>query len=118
MGGCPASAENPSNTRAMSTERLPATTAGNPVSSAGQAAASRLQRRRLIDQHDRDVVAHRVADAARVTHERRLSRSIFQVALAPGAHEDCEELLRERHRDPPCGTRYPKRRRACELLRQ
>ena len=51
-----------------------------------------LERRRLIDEHDRNVVAHRVAQPARVAHEARFRFAILELALALRADENCEQL--------------------------
>ncbi len=53
--------------------------------------------RRLVDQHDRDVVAHRVAEAASGAHEYGFIRPIVEVALAFRADEYGEQLWVECH---------------------
>jgi hypothetical protein len=46
--------------------------------------------RRLVEEHDRDVVPYRVSEAAMVAHERRFRLAIVEWALALRAHEDGE----------------------------
>src|ERR1051325_6980280 len=58
-----------------------------------------LERGRLIDQHDRDVVADGVAKAAGSADERRLLFEVLEPSLAFRADENGEELRRDTHRD-------------------
>ena len=51
----------------------------------------------LVDQHDRDVVAHRVAPLQPRVVERRLVLEVEQRALVLRAREDLEQLRVERH---------------------
>ena len=60
-------------------------------------ATASLERRRLIREHDRNVVAHRVLQAAVVTDEARLIGSIFELALALRAYEYGEQLRGQAH---------------------
>src|SRR5437660_2802320 len=64
-----------------------------------------LERLRLIDQHDRDVVVDGVDQATRVTHEgfRRRRRAVLERAFALRADEDLEEFGGEAH------ATYPRR---------
>src|SRR5215208_4761 len=93
-----------------------------PHSTAAAATAARspdaLDRRRLIDQHDRDVIANGVAKPARATDEARFALLVFQLALALGADEDRQELGGQRHLALSPGSRKPKRRSADALRRQ
>src|SRR5512140_2659081 len=57
----------------------------------------RLIWRRVVDEHDRDVVAHREAQAIDETDEHRLGLSIFEWTLALRADENFEQLRRETH---------------------
>src|SRR5438067_7748517 len=59
----------------------------------------RSERRRLIEEHDGNVVPHRVAQLAPVAHEARLRLAVFELSLAFGADENGEQLRGERH-DP------------------
>ena len=52
----------------------------------------------LVDQHDRDVVADRVAALEARVVERRLVLEVEQRALVLRAREDLEQLRVERHR--------------------
>src|SRR5688572_20525900 len=54
----------------------------------------RLDRRCLIHEHDRNVIAHRVLKAARVAHEARLILPILELALTLGTNEDRKQLWR------------------------
>jgi hypothetical protein len=56
-----------------------------------------LERRGLIDEHDGDVIAHRIPKLARMTNEARFRFAVFEVALAFGADEDFEKLCVEAH---------------------
>src|SRR4051812_36220390 len=58
---------------------------------------ARSERGRLVQQHDRDVVAHRVSQATVRARQRRLGLVVFQGALALRAHEDREQLGGECH---------------------
>src|SRR5215212_102142 len=77
-----------------------------------------LERRRLIDQHDRDVIAYRIPEGARVTNETRFSFTIFEIALAPGANEDLEKLCVNAHLRSSFAWEYPNRSSADVLFRQ
>src|SRR4051812_5494268 len=55
------------------------------------------ERRGFVDQHDRDVVAHRIAQAVDGAHEGGLGLPVLELPLALGADEDRQELRRERH---------------------
>lgn len=70
---------------------------------------TRLKRRRLIDQHDGDVVADGIFECAVVTNESRLALAIFQRPLASGTDQDGEQLSRERHDAESSGRTKPKR---------
>jgi hypothetical protein len=50
--------------------------------------AVRLERSRLIHEHDRDVVADRIPEPARVTHKARFVGTILELALALRANEN------------------------------
>src|SRR5215218_7323928 len=56
--------------------------------SAAAERATALQRRRLIDEHDGDVVADGVAQTTRGAHERLLVLAVLELALALRAHQD------------------------------
>src|SRR5215207_6169879 len=49
-------------------------------------------RRGLVEQHDRDVVAHRIAQSTPMAHEGRLRLPVFEGALALRADEDGKQL--------------------------
>ena len=53
--------------------------------------------RRLVDQHDRDIVADGVAKPACVANEHGLGRTVLEFALAFRADEDGEQLLMQCH---------------------
>src|SRR5215203_3190119 len=57
----------------------------------------RLERSRLIHEHDRDVVSYRIPESARMTHEARLVGLILELALALRADEDRKQLWGESH---------------------
>src|SRR5580765_4736436 len=59
------------------------------------AESATLERSRLIDQHDWDVVAHGVAESALVTQQRLFLLAILQLALAFGAHEYFKKTRRQ-----------------------
>ena len=56
------------------------------------ASASGQIGRRLVEQHDRDVVAHGIAKLAVVAEQRGVLLTVLERALALGAHEDGEQL--------------------------
>ena len=57
----------------------------------------RSERCRLVDQHDRDVVAHRVPEATGLADQHRVGRMVVKLAIALRADEDREEFLSECH---------------------
>src|SRR4051812_33773936 len=61
------------------------------------AATISSDRRRFVDQHDRNAVSHRVSQSAPRTHERRLFLAILEITAAFRAHEYVEQFLRQRH---------------------
>jgi hypothetical protein len=58
---------------------------------ARSADSAKLERSRLIDQHDGDVVADSVAQPALVAQQRLFFFAILELALALGTHEYFEE---------------------------
>jgi len=70
---------------------------------------TRLKRRRLIDQHDGDVVADRIFQCAGVTNENGLVLAMFQRPLASGTDQDGKQLSGERHDAESSGRTKPKR---------
>src|SRR5690242_6087636 len=52
-----------------------------------------LKRRRLVDEHDRNAVAHLVSQLTGVTEQRRFGLAILELAFALGANQDGEKLL-------------------------
>jgi hypothetical protein len=60
-------------------------------------ATAKLERSRLIDQHDGDIIAHGVAKPALVTNENLFRFTILELRLALGTHEDLEQTLRQTH---------------------
>src|SRR6185295_13853605 len=77
---------------------------GRPAAAASTTRETRLERLRLIDVHDRDIVFHRVHELARMTHQRLTRRlALLQRALALGAHQDFEQVGSQTH-DAPLGA--------------
>jgi hypothetical protein len=68
-----------------------------PAPPARRLATAKLERSRLIDQHDGNVVAHSVAEPARVADENLLRFTIFERRLALGTYEDFEQAFRQAH---------------------
>src|SRR3954468_1312588 len=60
-------------------------------------ATATLERSRLIDQHDGDVVPHRVAQPTLVTDERLLRFTVLELALALGTNQNLEKPRRQAH---------------------
>jgi hypothetical protein len=50
----------------------------------------KLERSRLIDQHDGNIIAHGVAKPALVADENLLRLPVLQLRFALGTHEDLE----------------------------
>src|SRR5687768_12348230 len=67
------------------------------IAAAAAMPLSALERRGLINQHDRDFVANRVSQSARRTHEARRIGLVLELAFALRAHQDRKELRREGH---------------------
>jgi hypothetical protein len=68
-----------------------------PAPPARRVATAKLERSRLIDQHDWDVIAHSVAKPALVADENLFRFAIFELRLALGTHEDFEQTFRQAH---------------------
>ena len=51
----------------------------------------------IVDQHDGNIIPHRVSQVAGVTDKRRVRGHVLERALALGADQNGEELRRERH---------------------
>ena len=58
---------------------------------------SRLERNSLIREHDGNVVAYRILQAAVVADEARLIGAVLQLAFAFRADENGQQLWRESH---------------------
>src|SRR5512142_2395425 len=54
-----------------------------------------LERRRLIDEHDRDGVAHGIGETARRTDQRRFTLAVLEWSLALRADQDRQQLWSE-----------------------
>src|SRR5689334_7047604 len=80
-------------------ERAGANAAIAAIAATTTARTTWLERRRLIDEHDRDVVAHRVGEAACRAHERRFLLAVLERPLALRADQDRQQLWSETHRD-------------------
>src|SRR5687768_2235193 len=91
----------PTGSSRNSAVSLCARAAGNAAASAS-ASAALAERRRLIYEHDRNVVAHRVLERARVADESAVLFPVLELALALWADEDLEKLLRHRHMTSSC----------------
>src|SRR5688572_19950984 len=63
------------------------------------------ERRRLIDQHDRDVVAYGVSQRTGGTEETLLPLTVLQLTLALRADEDGEQLRGDAHLRGSLGMR-------------
>src|SRR5687767_215112 len=77
-----------------------------------------LERCRLIHEHDRNVVADRVLQPARMADEARLIGPILEFALALRADENRQQLRRQGHLPGSWVIRYPNRSRARKSRRQ
>src|SRR3990172_1211363 len=79
-----------------------------------------LERLRLINEHDRDIVLDRVDEAAGVAGELFLGLGVvFEVALALGADEDFKQVGRQAHSSLRVGpTKYPMSDVQCPIARR
>src|SRR6267143_3577292 len=76
---------------------LPVVVVWAPAPPATRLATAKLERSRLIDQHDGDIIAHGVAEPAFVADENLLRFTILELRLAFGTHEDLEQAFRQTH---------------------
>src|ERR1700694_4674070 len=76
---------------------LPVVVACAPAPPARRLATAKLERSRLIYQHDWDIIAHCVAQPALVADENLFRFPILELRLALGTHEDLEQTLRQTH---------------------
>src|SRR5271156_5389257 len=60
----------------------------------------------FLDQHDWNVIAHRILESARAAHQAVLLVIEMQIALAFRAREDVEQFLTQRHRRNPPQTLF------------
>src|ERR1700685_4734958 len=69
-----------------------------------RAAVRSRDRLGFLDQHDWNVIAHRIHESARAADQAVLLLVEMQVALAFRARQDVEQFLTQRHRRNPPST--------------
>src|SRR4030088_394757 len=87
----------PVGRRRKSAPSLPVVVVCAPAPPARRLATAKLERSRLIYQHDWDIIAHGVAQPALVADQNLFRFQILELRLAFGTHENLEQTLRQAH---------------------